>query len=303
MTLLSLLLAAGLVAPTPRAPNKLLLPETPNPCEQCKSWNRPHAPVHVFGNTWWVGVNGLSAVAIDTAAGTILLDGALSQSVPLLKASLNAARLRLADVKLIGNTHAHFDHAGGIAALQRESGATVMASARSAEVLRAGCPTPDDPQAALGCETNGFPPVREPLQLIHDGEVISLGGVELTAHLTPGHTPGSTTWSWRSCEGKRCLNIVYADSLNPVSAEGFRFEPIADVFKASIAKVSALPCDVLLSAHPDASDTLERLGSKAGRKRPDPARASQCADYAARAAVKLEARLAAESRPINGARH
>lgn len=304
MTFSALLLAVVLAAPTPSppsgplrsSPNKLLLPNAPNPCEQCPSWNRPHAPIHVFGNTWWVGVEGLSVVAIDTGAGIILLDGALPQSVPLVKASFAAAGLRVSDVKLIGNSHAHFDHAGGIAALQRESGAKVLASARSAEVLRSGCPTPDDPQAAFGCATNGFPPVREPVQIIHDSEVLKLGSVELTAHLTPGHTPGSTTWSWRSCQGTRCLNIVYADSLNPVSADGFRFEPIASTFKASIAKVGALPCDVLLSAHPDASEMFERFSSSPGAKGPNPLRAGQCAAYAAQAAAKLEARLASERR-------
>src|SRR3954453_21798253 len=140
MTLPVLILAVGLAAPTPSPSNKLLLPNTPNLCEQCAAWNRPHAPVHVFGNTWWVGVEGLRVVAIDTGAGIILLDGALSQSAPLVKASLAAAGLKLSEVKLIGNSHAHFDHAGGIAALQRESGATVVVSARSAEALRSGCP-------------------------------------------------------------------------------------------------------------------------------------------------------------------
>ena len=294
MPLPGLLIAIALAAPTPDAPH---------PCEQCASWNRPHAPVHVFGNTWWVGVEGLSVIAIDTGAGIILLDGALPQSVPLVKASLAAAGLRLADVKLIGNSHAHFDHAGGIAALQRESGAKIMASARSSDALRSGCPTPDDPQAAFGCETFGFAPVREPIQPIHDGEVIELGGVELTAHLTPGHTPGSTTWTWRSCQGTRCLNIVYADSLNPVSAGAFRFEPIAGTYRASIAKIAALPCDVLLSPHPDASDTIERLSSHSGGKRPDPARAGQCAAYAAQTAARLEARLASESRAMKDAPH
>ena len=123
--------------------NPLFLPETPNRCGNCAEWNRPHPPVQVFGNTWWVGVDGLSVVAIDTGAGIILLDGALPQSVPLVKASLAATGLKLSDVKFIGNSHTHFDHAGGIAALQRESGATVMASARSAEALRSGCPNPD----------------------------------------------------------------------------------------------------------------------------------------------------------------
>src|SRR5215470_19565530 len=119
---------AELLTGSPGKPNPLLLPGTPNPCEQCARWNRPHPPVHVFGNTWWVGVEGLSVIAIDTGEGLILLDGALPQSVPLVRASLAAAGLGHSRVRLIGNSHAHYDHAGGIAELQRDSGATVLAS-------------------------------------------------------------------------------------------------------------------------------------------------------------------------------
>jgi len=297
-----LLVATPLAVPDAGRTHEVLLPDTPKRCEQCANWNRPHPPVHVFGNTWWVGVDGLSVVAVDTGAGVMLLDGALPQSVPLVRASLVSAGLKLSDVKLIGNSHTHFDHAGGIAALQLESDAKVVASARSSEALRSGCPTSDDPQAAFGCEVNGFPPVKGPIEIIRDGEVIKLGNVELRAHLTPGHTPGSTTWSWKSCEGSRCLNIVYADSLNPVAAEGFRFAPVSSAFIASIAKLGALPCDVLLTAHPDASDTLERLSSPDGGV-PDPARAGQCAGYASRARAKLDARLASEARPAKPGPH
>lgn len=167
-----LLLVTGvwLTGANPCRGNPLLRPETPNPCEQCTTWNRPHPPVHMFGNTWWVGVDGLSVIAIDTSAGVILLDGALAQSVPLVKASLISAGLKLSDVKLIGNSHTHFDHAGGIAELQRESGAKVMASAWSAGVLRSGCPSSGDPQAAFGCRTNGFPPVKAAIQIVCGGD-------------------------------------------------------------------------------------------------------------------------------------
>jgi metallo-beta-lactamase class B len=278
----------------------LLLVASPSPdaakvCENCNSWNRPHAPVHVFGNTWWVGVDGLSVVAIDTGAGVVLFDGALPQSVPNINASLASAGLKLSQVKLIASSHVHYDHAGGIAALQRDSGATVLASPPSAQALRAGCPTADDPQAGFGCEVNGFPPVTGPIRELRDEQVVKLGNAELRPHFTPGHTPGSTTWTWKSCEGSRCLNMVYADSLTAVSADGFRFSTIARAFHASIAKVSALPCDVLLSPHPDASETVERLSARDGG-RPDPATPGQCEEYARRARAKLDVRLSSESR-------
>jgi metallo-beta-lactamase class B len=259
----------------------LIFLAVPNPCEQCDAWNRQHPPAHVFGNTWSVGVEGLSVIAIDTGAGVILLDGALPQSVPLIKASLAAAGFSLASVKLIGNSHAHYDHAGGIAELQRESGAVVLASPGSAPVLRAGCPGADDPQAGFGCEQNGFPAVAGTVRVIAEGEVIKLGKVALRAHFTPGHAPGSTTWTWTSSEGSDCRHMVYADSLNAVSADGFRFTPAARTFKKSIHAVWALPCDMLLSAHPDASAGQPGL----------------CAGYAERARVKLDARLAKEATP------
>lgn len=295
MLLRALILAGSLAIPPVPAANPLFLPETSNRCENCAEWNRPHLPLHVFGNTWWVGVQGLSVVAINTGAGLILLDGALSQSVQLVQASLVAGGMKLSDVKLIGNSHTHFDHAGGIAAIQRESGATVMVSRRSANALRSGCPNSDDPQAGFGCGSNGFPQVRGPIKIIHDGEVIHLGNVALTAHLTPGHTPGGTTWSWRSCEETRCLNMVYADSLNPVSSDKFHFAPIARTLEGSIAKLEALPCDVLLSAHPDGSATVNRLSAPEDGGRPDPAAPGQCQQYAAHARTKLKARLAQEA--------
>jgi len=274
-----------------------MTPDTPKRCSSCDGWNKPHAPLHVFGNTWWVGVEGLSAVAIDTGKGLILIDGALPQSAPLIERSLEAAGLRIQDVKLLGNTHTHFDHAGGLAALQRDSGATVMASPRSGEALLSGCANDDDPQAAPGCAENGFPAVRGPLRMIKDGEVIQLGNVSLTAHFTPGHTMGGTTWTWRSCEGERCLNMVYADSLTAISSPGFRYAPLTEAFKTAIAQFAALPCDVLLSAHPDASDTVERLSAPSDGGRVDAAAPNQCRDYAARASERLEKRLAEEVRP------
>ena len=125
------------------------------------------------------------------------------------------------------NAHAHFDHAGGIAALQRASGAPVAASARGARALAAGGSAPDDPQHAFGAAANGFPPVPS-VRGVADGETLRVGPLAITARLTPGHTPGGASWTWRSCEGERCLDVVYADSLTAVSADEFRFSELGD---------------------------------------------------------------------------
>jgi metallo-beta-lactamase class B len=134
-----------------------LVPDPPLHCDACDGWNRPHEPFHVFGNTFYVGTAELASILVVTDAGLVLLDGALPQSAPAIAANLATLGYTLDDVKLILNSHTHHDHAGGLAALQRASGAAVAASPRSAEALRRGGPTPDDPQ--FGMPDHAFPPL------------------------------------------------------------------------------------------------------------------------------------------------
>ena len=274
--------------------------DPPKKCFDCAEWNARREPFRIFGNTYYVGVAGLSVLLVATDAGLILFDGALPQSVPLIDAGIRKLGLRTADVKFILNSHAHYDHSGGIAALQRASGAQVVASAAGARALERGEPTPDDPQYALGRQANEFPAIAK-VRAVTDGEALKLGGVTVTAHMTPGHTPGSTTWTWRSCEGERCLNVVYADSLTAVSADGFRFTGeqgrpgIAELFRQSIEKVRALPCDIIVSTHPSATDLEGRIGRrKAGGARDPLIDPEGCRVYADGALKRLDARIAEE---------
>jgi len=262
-------------------------------CDACDTWNEPRAPFRVFGNTYYVGVAGLSAVLVTSDEGHILLDGGLPQSAPLIDASIRQLGFETSDVRLIVNSHAHFDHAGGIAALRRAGGATVAASASGAEGLRLGGPVPDDPQYAF----NGTFPAVPDVRVVRDGEVIRVGGLSLTAHLTPGHTPGSTTWTWQSCEGERCLNLVYADSLNAVSAPGYRFSArpgVVEAFRRSIATVEALPCDILIAVHPSFSGLdARRVRQQAGEADAFVDR-NACRAYSATARETLNKRLDSE---------
>jgi metallo-beta-lactamase class B len=268
----------------------------PVACESCNEWNAAQAPFRIHGNSYYVGVGGLSVVLITTSKGLILLDGGLPQSVPLIVSNLRALGRRIEDVTWIGISHAHFDHVGGVAALARLSGARVAASPAAAAALRAGALQKDDPQAGYG-EAMRFPRVAKVVQ-IADGATIRLGDVTLTAHHTPGHTPGGTSWSWRSCEGAQgCVTIVYADSLNPISAPGFRFgadRAGLERFRRSIETVRKLPCDVLVCPHPGFAELFEKRAARDrgdGNPLIDPA---ACRNYAADAAAKLEKRLADE---------
>ncbi len=191
-------------------------------CDPCDEWNGARQPFRVHGNTWFVGTAGLGAILISSPEGHILIDGGLPQSAALIAKNVEVAGFRLQDVKLILNSHTHYDHAGGIAALVRATGAQVAASPASKRALERGGPMEDDPQFAFGAAQNNFAPVAD-VRAIQDGETLKVGALSVTAHFTPGHTPGGTSWGWRECEGERCLNLVYADSLNSVSAPGFRF--------------------------------------------------------------------------------
>jgi metallo-beta-lactamase class B len=267
-------------------------------CDACAAWNRPQAPFKVHGNTYFVGPKGLSVVLVETPKGLVLLDGALPESVPLVLEHLKALGKRIQDVKWIGISHAHYDHVGGVAALARLSGAKVVATAHAAGVLKAGIVGKDDPQVGFG-EQMRFAPVKR-VTVMKDGDSIKLGDVTLTMHTTAGHTPGGTSWTWGSCEGGRCANLVYADSLNAVSAPGYRFtdnqKVVADL-RASMAKLRSLPCDILISAHPDHSKLLERLAARDGGKPDGMFDAEGCRKYADAASNRLERTLAKEAAP------
>lgn len=261
-------------------------------CPSCATWNAPQAPLLLFGNTYYVGTRGLSAVLITSSEGHILIDAGLPNSAPLILANVAALGFRTADIRIILNSHAHYDHSGGIAAVQEITGARVIASSASAPVIRLGLPDHDDPQHGIALP---MPPVRD-VEVFGAEQVVRLGPLALTAHATGGHTPGGTSWSWRSCDGARCLDFVYADSQSPISEDGFRFTDstryptaIAD-FQRGHALLATLSCDVLITPHPGASALWERA-TTAPEGLID---RDACKRYAESARSALRARLAAE---------
>lgn len=260
------------------------------------SWTAQQQPVPLWGNTYYVGTRGLSAILITSDAGHVLIDGAMEESAGAIASSIRALGFRVEDVRLILNSHAHFDHAGGIAELQRLSGATVAARVPSARVLESGRSGPDDPQFGV---LSSMRPVSR-VQIVADGETLRVGPLALTAHATAGHTPGGTSWSWRSCQGERCAEIVYADSLTAVSADGFLFTRSKEYpnavqdFERGFATLSDVPCDILLTPHPDASGLWERLARRDGGARDALLEENACRRYVNTARIRLRARLAME---------
>jgi len=292
-------LAAASMAVSAQAQDQRNDKKTTPPCSQCQVWNTPQEPFRVFGNTYYVGPHGLSSVLIVSATGHVLIDGALPESAPLVVQNIKSLGFRIEDVKLIVNSHVHFDHAGGLAELQRLSGARVVASPWSAEVLRKGGVGTGDPQYGE------LRPIRRVahVETFNDGESFRAGEVVVTAHLTPGHTPGGTSWTWQSCSEGRCLNMVYADSLSAISAKGFRFtdsraypNAVKD-FETSFAFLSTVPCDVLLTTHPENGSLWEKLDARRRGVTPDPMiDPGACRSLADRAREQLQRRLTEEAR-------
>ena len=262
-----------------------------------ENWNDPQDPFAVFGDTYYVGTRGLSAVLITSPQGHILIDGGSPESAPMIAQHIRQLGFKLEDVKFILNSHDHFDHAGGISELQKLSGATVLASVQGEKVLRSGQPSKGDPQY-------GDLPAMKPVantRAVADGEVVKLGPLAVTARYTPGHTQGGVSWTWRSTENGKAAAMVYADSLNAFAAKPFRYSDsksyptaLADI-KKSIATVAGLDCDILISAHPGASDLFERLA-----KQPKLGNAAfidrqACRAYAEAGTERLNKTLAAEA--------
>lgn len=278
-----------------------LVEDAPKDCTNCAAWNVPQEPFKVYGNTWYVGTEGLAAVLVVTDAGLILIDGGLAQSAPLIDANIRQIGFDPLNIKYILNSHAHYDHAGGIAALQEFTGAQVLASEGSIAVLRSGELADTDPQFNFGVEANRFPPVAD-VELMGNEGAVTLGDTTLTAHYTPGHTPGGTTWTWQSCEHFTCLNIVYADSLSAVSAEGFLFSDPdsspnnAQQILTSTSLIRELPCDILLAPHPVLIKMDEKLATHAANPEVNPfIDPGACAAYADYFEAWLARRLEEES--------
>lgn len=219
-------------------------------------WNDPFPPFKVIGNVYYVGTTGVSSWLITTPRGHFLLDGALPQTPPQIIANIKALGFDIHDVKYLLNSHAHFDHAGGLAALQRASGATMVASAADRGILETG-------RIAFGPTSNiSVPPVRVD-RVVGQGDRLSLGGVTLTAHITPGHSPGCTSWSMdvRGDDGMlhhaffHCSTTTGGQKLVPESYPGM----VAD-YRATFAYMRTVKADIFLANHANFFNLADKRG-------------------------------------------
>ncbi len=215
------------------------------------AWRRPVEPFTILGNIHYVGAAGVSAFLITTPQGHILLDGGVAEMAAPIAANIATLGYDVRDVRYLLNSHAHYDHAGGLAALKALTGAAFVASADDRATLESG-------HIACGPAADiDFAPIAVD-RVIADGESLELGGMRITAHLTPGHTRGCTSWRTvtRDARGRarsvffHCSATVAGQSLAPEAYPGI----VADFRRSFTEIIPALSADVFLSNHPQFFD-------------------------------------------------
>lgn len=293
----SLLAAVALLALAAPASAQMYIPrpqaerDLATACAGREGWGEAAPPAHVFGNTWYVGTCGITALLVQTPDGLVLLDGGIPEAADLVLDNVRKLGFPVKAIRWVLVSHEHFDHAGAVAEIQRRTGARVIAGPHQAAMLRSGKPAADDPQAPLL--------LKEPMRPIKvaktqpHGTALVAGGLRFTAWANPAHAPGSTSWTWQQCQGTECRTIAYADSISTISADGYRFadNPArVEAIRQGLSIVAALPCDILITPHPSASDLFPRLSSKQPLVRPD-----ACSAYAATAGQRFAERLARET--------
>jgi metallo-beta-lactamase class B len=214
--------------------------------ETSRSWNKPVPPFRIAGNLYYVGATEVTSYLITTPDGHFLLDGGFVETAPQIEHNIAELGFNLRDVKFLLNSHAHYDHAGGLTRLKKVTGAKFLASEADAPLLRSG----GHGDFRFG-DTLTFPSI-EPDQIIHDGESIQIGDQKVTAHLTPGHTKGCTTWTTKISDGTKTYDVVFVGSQ---SALDYKFvgrgsyPGIMADFERSFALLKHLPCDIFLASH------------------------------------------------------
>jgi metallo-beta-lactamase class B len=226
----ALLLAGGLQAQTP-------------------DWTQPFPPHRVIGNIYYVGSQGLASYLITTPQGNILINSSLEASVPLIRDSIEKLGFHFNDTKILLISHAHWDHCAGSAAIKELTGAKYMVMDADVPEIEAG----GKGNFQYGeSKTSRYQPTKVD-RILHDGDEVKLGGTVLVAHLTPGHTKGTTTWTMKAKEADKTYNVVIIGSpnVNP----GYKlvnntlYPQIADDYARMFRVLKSLPADVFLGAH------------------------------------------------------
>ena len=230
-------------------------PAAPASAADPPEWSTPVKPFNIAGNIFYVGTQGLAAYLILSNQGAILLEGTLAKNAPLIERSIEQVGVPLHAVKRLISDHAHPDHVGALAQIKQDTGAQFWASPGDTWALEHGRVRGD-----THYEPEPFAPIKVD-RVIHDGEAMQLGDVTLIANLTPGHTPGCTSWSTTVQDQGRQRDVLFLCSITVagnVLVGNHAYPEIAPDYRATFHKLEALKADIVLPSHPDIADVIER---------------------------------------------
>jgi metallo-beta-lactamase class B len=209
--------------------------------------NQPAQPFRIADNLYYVGARDIASYLITTKAGHILIDGGYVQTVPIIRANLVTLGFRVEDIKVLLTTQAHFDHVGGVAELKRLSGATLMVSDADAAIIEKGG------RGDFYLGDKALFPAATVDRRVKDLDTVTLGEMVLTAHLTPGHTKGCTTWTFDVRDRGRTYHVVNLCGLSILDGTRVSGMPgypnIARDYSHTYEVLKGLPCDIFIGAH------------------------------------------------------
>jgi metallo-beta-lactamase class B len=227
----------------------MLIGLTDNQKAQSNDWTDPFPPFKIAGNLYYVGSKGLANYLITTPQGHILINSDMEENVPLIRASVEKLGFKFTDIKILLISHAHWDHNAASDTIKKLTGAKYMVMDADVSVVESGGKTDfhygNDPETL-------YKPTKVD-RVLHDGDEVKLGGAVLVAHLTPGHTKGCTTWTFKVADGGKTYDVVIIGSpnVNP----GYRlvnnaaYPRIAEDYEKTFKVLKSLPCDIFLGAH------------------------------------------------------
>ena len=228
------------------------------PAQIRPEWTHPFPPFRIAGNLYYVGSEDLASYLIVTPKGDILINSNLESSPLLIKKSVESLGFHFSDIKILLISHGHYDHCAGSAEILRETHAKYEVMAPDVSVVESGGRTDFN---YANDKSMRFPPTRVD-RILHDGDTVSLGGAVLTAHLTAGHTKGTTTWTLDEIEAGCVLHVVIVGSpnVNP----GYKlvrnptYPRISADYRHQFEVLKNLPCDIFLGAHGGYFDLAEK---------------------------------------------
>ena len=221
--------------------------------QEAPDWTNPFPPYRIIGNIYYVGSQGLAVYLITSPQGNILINSNLEKSVPMIRDSVEKLGFRFSDTKILLISHAHWDHCAGSAAVKELTGAKYMVMDADVPAIEDGGKLNFGRDAKYSDSgVSQYQPAKVD-RVLHDGDQVKLGDTVLTAHLTPGHTKGTTTWTMKVAEGGKTYNVVIVGSpnVNP----GYKlvnnalYPQIASDYERMFRVLKSLPCDIFLGAH------------------------------------------------------